>query len=57
MGHCKRKSKTCPCNRCQKGWWSRRHETREAQDAARERYQAERGPVARKRRAEERAAK
>lgn len=37
-----------------KGWWSKRHKTREAQDAARERYQYERGPKARKRRAEER---
>lgn len=38
-----------------KGWWSRRHETRQAQDEARERYQSMRGPAARKRRAEERA--
>ena len=42
---------TCPCSRCQKGWYSRRHETRAAQDAARERYQATRGKEARKRRA------
>ena len=27
-----------------KGWWSRRHKTREAQDEARERYQEGRGP-------------
>lgn len=37
-----------------KGWWSRRHKTREAQDAARERYQSEHGPDARKRKAAER---
>jgi hypothetical protein len=55
MGHCKSNAKNCPCNRCAKGWWSRRHETREAQDAASEKYQHERGPAARKRRAEERA--
>ena len=31
-----------------KGWWSRRHETREAQDEARGRYQQGRGPNVRK---------
>lgn len=36
------------------GWHSRRHRTREAQDAARERYQDERGRKARQRRAVER---
>jgi hypothetical protein len=36
------------------GYHSRRHETREAQDTARERYQAERGREARRRRAAER---
>lgn len=39
-----------------KGWHSRRHRTREAQDDARERYHAERGPVARRRKAQERLA-
>lgn len=38
------------------GWHSCRHQTREAQDAAREKYQRERGPEARRRRATERAA-
>lgn len=37
------------------GWHSRRHETREAQDAARENYQRARGRKARQRRAQERA--
>ena len=36
------------------GWWSRRHRTREAQDTARERYQAEHGPAARRRKAADR---
>lgn len=36
------------------GWWSRRHKTREAQDAARERYKAEHGRKARQRKAKER---
>jgi hypothetical protein len=31
-----------------KGWHSRRHETRDAQDEARERYQQGRGPNVRK---------
>jgi hypothetical protein len=35
-------------------WWSRRHETREAQDAARERYQQSHGKAARQRKAIER---
>jgi hypothetical protein len=35
-------------------WHSRRHETREAQDQARKRYQAARGKDARRRRAEDR---
>lgn len=30
------------------GWHSRRHETREAQDEARERYQSRRGPNVRR---------
>ena len=38
MNHCKSKHPDCPCNRCTKGWHSRRHETRDAQDAAREAY-------------------
>lgn len=37
------------------GWHSRRHRTRDAQDAARERYRLNRGRVARVRRATERA--
>jgi hypothetical protein len=36
------------------GWYSRRHETREAQDEARERYRAQHGKKARQRRAKER---
>lgn len=39
------------------GWWSRRHETRDAQDAAREQYQREHGRKARQRKASERGAK
>ncbi len=47
---------TCgKCKRCTDNWYSRRHQTREAQDAAREKYQSERGPKARKRRANERS--
>lgn len=38
------------------GWWSRRHPTREAQDAAREAYKAEHGRDARRRKAQERLA-
>ena len=38
----------------QAGWFSRRHETREAMDAAREKYQWNRGRAARQRRAQER---
>ncbi len=53
---CKSTAKNCPCNRCKKGWYSRRHETREAHDAATAKYKEERGPEARKRRAEEREA-
>jgi len=56
MGVCKSKLKDCPCKRCKHGWWSRRHETREAQDAARELYQAEHGRAARRKKAEARAA-
>lgn len=37
-------------------WFSRRHETGDANREARERYQRERGAVARRRRAAERAA-
>ena len=39
------------------GWFSRRHETRDAHDEARKTYQAERGKKARKRRADEREGK
>lgn len=39
------------------GWWSRRHRTREAQDAARERYHAAHGRKARQRKAAERVAR
>ncbi|GAC1348398.1 MAG: hypothetical protein NVSMB18_36480 [Acetobacteraceae bacterium] len=35
-------------------WHSRRHETRECQDASRERYHAAHGPKARRRKAAER---
>lgn len=56
MGVCKSKLKDCKCNRCRLGWWSRRHETRGAQDAARIRYQDEHGRDARQRKAAERAA-
>lgn len=54
MGICKKQRKDCPCNRCKLGWWSRRHETREAQDAAREEYQFNHGRKARQRKAQER---
>lgn len=57
MGVCKMKrGKDCPCNRCRLGWWSRRHETRDAQDAAREVYHRNHGRAARQRKAMERAA-
>lgn len=36
------------------GWFSWRHKTREAHDAARERYLADHGPAARRRKAAER---
>ena len=38
------------------GWFSWRHKTREACDAARERYLSQHGPAARRRRAAERKA-
>lgn len=38
-------------------WFSRRHRTRDAHDAAREDYLSRRGPAARKRRAAERKAR
>ena len=52
---CKSKDPKCPCKRCTLGWYSRRHETREAQDEAREEYKWNRGRKARQRRAQERA--
>jgi hypothetical protein len=39
------------------GWFSWRHRTREAHDAARERYLSEHGPAARRRKAAEREAR
>lgn len=39
------------------GWFSWRHKTREAHDEARETYLLAHGPVARRRRAQERAAR
>lgn len=38
------------------GWWSRRHQTRQAQDEATARYKAEHGREARQRKATERLA-
>lgn len=38
------------------GWFSWRHKSREAHDAAREKYLSEHGPAARRRKAAERAA-
>lgn len=39
------------------GWWSRRHKTRDAQDAATTAYLAEHGRKARQRKAQERLAR
>jgi hypothetical protein len=41
----------CPCKRCTEGWYSRRHPTKDAQDAARVAWQESRGPDARRNRA------
>lgn len=38
------------------GWFSWRHQSRDAHDSARERYLSEHGPAARRRKAQERAA-
>lgn len=48
---CKTPGDKCVCRRCRDGWYSRRHKTRDAQDAARAAYQAQRGPAARRARA------
>lgn len=35
---CKSNDRQCPCPRCTRDWYSRRHETTEARDAARVAY-------------------
>ena len=55
MSGCKTAGGACKCKRCTNGWHSRRHENAQPQIEARERYQAQRGPDARRRRAQERA--